>query len=223
MEFVSFPFIGLALTAVTALRLCGARWQREIVLGLANLAFLASFVVEARELAPLLSFLALGYAAVHLARRASHVALCAIIVAVVLIFIWLKQYFALLPSLGFAYLTVGLSYILFRVLHLVIDVAQGESKAPGALTYFGYATCFLTFVSGPIQRFQDFEEQMEKPPVVPTQTELNRAAVVWESSILSVSRFAPAPAQRFFTTDRCFISRNTSTSAPYKQPGTSSV
>jgi alginate O-acetyltransferase complex protein AlgI len=175
MEFGSLAFVGLSLTAIASLRLLQDRTQREVVLLAVNITFLASFAYETRELFPTVCFLALGYLAIcAVAWRARLIGV--LIVAVVGTFIWLKQYTIVssLPQLGFFYSTMGMSYILFRILHLMIDVSQQETATPSALRYINYTTSFLTFVSGPIQRWQDHDAQMQSPPVEASNLQLER-------------------------------------------------
>jgi D-alanyl-lipoteichoic acid acyltransferase DltB (MBOAT superfamily) len=72
---------------------------------------------------------------------------------------WLKHY-AFVPHqifLAFGYFTIGISYVFFRVLHLVIDAYQdalGESVSFAA--YVSYTLNFTALVSGPIQFYRDY-------------------------------------------------------------------
>jgi alginate O-acetyltransferase complex protein AlgI len=175
MEFGSLSFVGLSLIAVALLRLLQSRTQRELALLAVNTLFLASFVDVARELIPTICFLALGYLAIcAVAWRARLLGI--LIVVVVGTFIWLKQYtiVSALPQLNLLYSTVGLSYVLFRILHLMIDVSQKETATPSLLKYINYTTFFLTFVSGPIQRWQDHDAQMQSPPIEADNLALER-------------------------------------------------
>ncbi len=93
--------------------------------------------------------------------------LATFIFVIVLLFAWLKGYSLiapLLPLYATPFVVVGLSYILFRILHLLIDVAQGDKSLPPLLGYINYCLFFPVFVSGPIQRYEDFEAQMRQPP-----------------------------------------------------------
>ncbi|MEO5345962.1 MAG: hypothetical protein H7834_06250 [Magnetococcus sp. YQC-9] len=77
-------------------------------------------------------------------------------------FVVLKRYTIIefLPALPFSYSVIGLSYVLFKLLHLIIDVKGGAiERIPSPTEYFNYMCFFLSFLSGPIQRFQDFEAQ----------------------------------------------------------------
>src|SRR5436305_1730929 len=78
-------------------------------------------------------------------------------------FAYLKQYGFLffLPPLRMAYATIGLSYIVFRVLHLLIDTYQADERRTDldAWTTWNYLTGFLALIAGPIQRYEDYREQ----------------------------------------------------------------
>lgn len=175
MEFSSLAFVGLSLTAVALLRLLQSRSQREVALLAVNIIFVASFARGTRELFPTICFLAFGYLAICAAAWRARL-LGILIVAVVGTFIWLKQYTIIssVPRLSFLYSTVGLSYILFGILHLMVDVSQKETATPSVLRYINYTTFFLTFVSGPIQRWQDHDAQLQSPPVEAGNLQLER-------------------------------------------------
>ncbi|WP_197413851.1 MBOAT family O-acyltransferase [Terracidiphilus gabretensis] len=91
------------------------------------------------------------------------------ILAIVFAYVWLKKY-TFLPEqsfLHFPYFTLGLSYIFFRVLHLLIESGDGvEKRHVGFGVYLLYTLNFTTFVSGPIQRYDDFvrDQLTNEPP-----------------------------------------------------------
>ena len=81
------------------------------------------------------------------------------IAAVLGCYVFLKRFsfFDDLGHLPFPYLTMGLSYILFRILHVMVDVQSGDlAERVGPLAFLRFTCNFLCFVSGPIQRYQDF-------------------------------------------------------------------
>lgn len=91
------------------------------------------------------------------------------ILAVVFAYIWLKKY-TFLPEgifLQFPYFTLGLSYIFFRVLHLLIEVGEGsEKRRIGLGAYLLYTLNFTTLLSGPIQRYDEFaRDQFTQTPI----------------------------------------------------------
>jgi len=165
VSFNSLEFVAFCLFSVVLLRTVPpGLWRNLAVFGI-NAAFVATFAASFVQVVPLVCFVLVGYLAILAVAR--HAALWPAIVIVLGLFIWLKHYaiVAALPTLSFLYLSVGLSYILFRILHLVIDVAQGSQKAPGFLAYLNYVFFFLNFVSGPIQRYEDFSAQVSTRPV----------------------------------------------------------
>jgi alginate O-acetyltransferase complex protein AlgI len=134
-------------------------WRRTVLL-FTNLVFFASFAHAPQASLPFAGFLALGYIAQRLTRNGSAPRLfVALLIVTVAAFLWLKRY-SFVPSvtyLAFPYLLVGLSYVFFRVLHLIIDSHQREIAEPvGPLSYLNYTLNFTALVSGPIQRYQDY-------------------------------------------------------------------
>ena len=129
-------------------------------------AFLFLLTPAPTALLPLLAFTAVGFLSLLWVQSGSRYALGVTVGLVLCLFVWLKKY-SFLPHGTFltaAYITVGLSYILFRVLSLLIDTRRGALAARVPLvSYLCYTPNFTTFVSGPIQRYQDFEETLEGP------------------------------------------------------------
>jgi alginate O-acetyltransferase complex protein AlgI len=173
MNFVSPTFVGFILVVTLASRLSDLRWWRSAVLLVASGIFVASQVEHAVQLLPLAAFLLLGYAWIEALRQTrSSRALYGGLVAVVVIFIVLKK-FSFLPdafTLPFLYLIAGLSYILFRIIHLMVDAQQGElQRRIPVLDYLNFSCNFLTFTAGPIQRYPDFAVQQQAPRALDRQ------------------------------------------------------
>jgi len=158
MDISSFTFIAYLLAALMFYhglpRLPGA--VRLLVI---NGIFIASVFPTLLAALPLAVFALAGWAAMHLAARLRGPwGLPLVLLLLVAVFMALKRY-TVMPQpllLGFSYTTIGLSYVLFRVLHLVIDIRQGAIReVPGPVATFNYLFFFLSFVSGPIQRYED--------------------------------------------------------------------
>ena len=156
---VFFLFVALTILAFHATPRVGVR---RGILALANTVFIASYVGSVGQLVPLIGFLLLGYGFVQAARQRSSHGLVVLGIAVVLLtYIYLKQFSFLAPyaKLPFPYLIIGLSYILFRIIHLIVDSWSGDvTGRVGLLAFYRYTCNFLCFLSGPIQRYQDFAE-----------------------------------------------------------------
>jgi alginate O-acetyltransferase complex protein AlgI len=160
MELTSWQFVAFSVVVIFLFNASrDARW-RASVLALANVAFIASHLHAAYQALALVAMLAGGFVATRVVQRWNGrlaVGLC--IALVVLAFLYLKHYsfMSFVPTLPFLYLLLGLSYILFRIIHLIVDTASGDIGEPIAVwEYFNYTCNFLTFISGPIQRFQDY-------------------------------------------------------------------
>lgn len=162
------PFLAFAFVAALVFNLIRPAGARRIVLLAANLAFIASFTHNPVKLLPFAGFLALGYAGYRVTRNGRRPrGFVALLLLIVFVFFWLKRY-SFLPAAGFLhfpYLLVGLSYVFFRVLHLVIDGHQEAIEHPiDGLSYLNYTLNFTALVSGPIQRYQDYRASEVAPP-----------------------------------------------------------
>lgn len=169
MDTASIQFVVFGLAAALLSNCSRSRVWRAAVLSAASIVFLALLAPHPVAFLPLTGFLLLGYAALAMVQRGWSRAMAASIVVVVFAYIWLKKY-TFLPGailLHHPYFTLGLSYIFFRVLHLIIeagDNAQGRRVGFGA--YLLYTLNFTTLVSGPIQRYDEFARgQFVETPV----------------------------------------------------------
>jgi D-alanyl-lipoteichoic acid acyltransferase DltB (MBOAT superfamily) len=155
----SWAFLGFALAAAILINLSrAATWRRAILLA-ANLAFLGSFSDQPKAYLPFAALLCLGYAGARLIQSGLRRAAPVFIVATVVFFVWIKRY-SFLPDavlLPPGYLTIGVSYVFFRLLSLLIDAGAGTIAGRiDLVSYLNYALNFTSLVSGPIQRFQEY-------------------------------------------------------------------
>ncbi len=162
MDSASLQFVLFGLIAAALSNLSRSRVWRSIVIMLASLVFLAMLAKSAFVLIPLAAFLLFGYGAIATRERGWSRGAAWSIPAVILAYVWLKKY-TFLPErffLHFPYFTLGLSYIFFRVLHLLIEAGEGagteEKQHIGFVPYLLYTLNFATLVSGPIQRYDEF-------------------------------------------------------------------
>jgi D-alanyl-lipoteichoic acid acyltransferase DltB (MBOAT superfamily) len=116
---------------------------------------------------PIGVFLSFGFGAIHLVRLLRRGWILGVTIALtVVLFMYLKRYVFFqgiwFPSIAFT--TVGMSYIFFRVIHLIVDYSgDSEEKPPSLGMYLAYNCSFLSFLSGPIQRYPAFVEDMVNP------------------------------------------------------------
>ena len=157
VEFISFSLISIAL--VSSLR--GV--IRQGVFLTANLAFVY-FVLGPIGFLSTVAFCSLGYGLAILHRARSSVNLVTTIPILVLLFIYMRNYEILgfvLPDqlLLSALRTVGLSFILFKMIHVLTDSKGDAIQEINFLTFINYCLNFTTFMMGPIQRYQDYYDQ----------------------------------------------------------------
>jgi D-alanyl-lipoteichoic acid acyltransferase DltB (MBOAT superfamily) len=159
MDTASFQFVLFGLAVAIVSNFSRSRAWRSAVLLLASIVFLGFLAHNPIVFLPLFGFLLLGYAGLLLVERGWSKAAVWSILAVIFVYIWLKKY-TFLPEgifLHSLYFTLGLSYIFFRVLHLLIEAGdRRERQHIGIGAYLLYTLNFTTFVSGPIQRYDEF-------------------------------------------------------------------
>lgn len=198
MELTSWQFAVFSIAAIFVYNVSlNARW-RAGVLSLANVAFIASHLHAPLQALALATMLALGYGSTLVVRRWNSTPAVSVCIALVVIgFLYLKRYafMGFLPALPFAYLLLGLSYILFRIIHLIVDTASGDIEQRVTVwNYFNYTCNFLTFISGPIQRFQNWRDDANPPRALEAADvdEGMRRVILGYFKILAVSAMANA-------------------------------
>jgi D-alanyl-lipoteichoic acid acyltransferase DltB (MBOAT superfamily) len=169
MDTASFQFVAYGLAVALISNFSRARMWRSLALLAASLVFLGLLAQSPIVVLPLAGFLLLGYGGLVLLEHGWSKSSVWGILAVLLVYIWLKKY-TFLPQAIFIhspYFTLGLSYVLFRVLHLLIESGDRDKKQHiGLIDYLIYTLNFTTFVSGPIQRYDEFaRDQFTSEPI----------------------------------------------------------
>jgi len=168
MDSASFQLVLFGIVVAILSNLSRRSVWRSGVLMLASLVFLAQLAQNPVVFIPLAGFLLLGYGSLLLIRRGLPKAVTISVLGMVLVYVWLKKY-TFLPEgvfLHFPYFTLGLSYIFFRVLHLIIESGDLDQARVGFGGYLLYTLNFTTFVSGPIQRYDEFaRDQFVDEPI----------------------------------------------------------
>ncbi len=161
MTIPSWQFLAFVLGGAAIFNAVATTWWRETVWLVLNLAFISSFCHAPAALLPLAGFLALGFLCIRIARGRRRWSLPAAAGLVLVTFIWLKRYsFIPVPMLlPPGVMTLGLSYVFFRVMHLVIDAGQGADQPIEVVRFLNFTLNFPAFLSGPIQRLEDYEAQ----------------------------------------------------------------
>jgi D-alanyl-lipoteichoic acid acyltransferase DltB (MBOAT superfamily) len=168
---VSLQLVAFAVVAAIIYNLRSSVAWRQAALMAANLCFLATFSLDPLAWLPFAAFVGIAYVGIRLLQAGVRGAFWPFLVGTIAAFIWLKKY-TFLPQSSFlhtSYVVIGLSYIFFRVLHLMIDIRGGLLQEPiGLISYLNYVLNFTALVSGPIQRFPDFAAthlRVPRPPL----------------------------------------------------------
>jgi D-alanyl-lipoteichoic acid acyltransferase DltB (MBOAT superfamily) len=179
MASASVSFLAFAVLVILLVSLSKRTEWRQLVLLIASIAFLW-MCADKQSLLPLAAFLGLGYVGLKSIESGQSRRPGPIVVVTILIYIWLKKYAFLPPSifLKISYSTLGLSYIFFRIVHLFEDVGSGLIPQPvGVISYLIYTLNFTTLVAGPIQRYQEFYKSqcdVRRPSVVQVGVAIER-------------------------------------------------
>jgi D-alanyl-lipoteichoic acid acyltransferase DltB (MBOAT superfamily) len=163
MALNSWEFAALALLAVLTVPVLSGPLRTGVFLAI-NLAFVWSYWGPAAM--PVgLGFCLAGYAAARLVAGRSTGWLVACLVVLTAAFVYLRGYTlggsaapAAPTPVGIVAI-VGLSFLFFKMVHVVVDVAGGAIAAPRLGPYLNYCLNFTTLLMGPIQRYQDFDAQ----------------------------------------------------------------
>lgn len=164
MTINSLEFVAFVALTTAVFHLAPGRWRARVVFPMSCLLFLLLTGPSKKALIAMLGFIAAIWLATRVvALLPTRTTLPVLIAALLLIFGWLKGY-AMLSWLPFAEQvpsTIGLSFLLLRGLQLLVDMRQNPSLRPAAIDVFSFLASWPSLVSGPIQRFQDFQSQSD--------------------------------------------------------------
>ncbi|CAN5315290.1 D-alanyl-lipoteichoic acid biosynthesis protein DltB [soil metagenome] len=197
MGVVSPVFFGVTLSAALAIRYLGAYVSRELVLIIASALFI--FCIAGNVVATLPFWLLVfgGYLIVKNAHHArAPLALVMLVMLVVLAWWWLRlmaqTYFLYMPAgLPGSVAVFGLSYAMFRIIHLTIDARDDELGSPLRLrAYLCYLSFFPNYLAGPVQRYQHFAPQVALPAAPIGTTTLGLAGIRASSGLFKCTVLA---------------------------------
>jgi len=152
------------------------RRSRQALLGLANAGFLFLLIPNFGSWVGLTLFLLSGYAvAAYLHKRPNRAVFALYVSGLILCFVVLKKYAFVVPFLPSVLAEhtvglVGLSYMLFRQIHFIVDTMEGQAGTPQLRTYVNYQLNLFAILAGPIQRYQDFEAYWRAPALSAADT-----------------------------------------------------
>jgi len=158
----SLDFIAFVALAAAGFHFAPGPWRARVVFPMSCLLFLFLTGPSWKALFAMLGFIAAIWLATRVvALRPTRGTLPVVIAALLLSFGWLKGYALLswLPLATRVPTTIGLSFMLLRGLQLLVDMRQDPGLRPAAIDVFSFLASWPCLVSGPIQRFQDFQIQ----------------------------------------------------------------
>lgn len=171
MAGASFSFLAFAAVVILLSNLWQRMAWRQAVLLTASVVFLW-LCADRQSLLPLIAFVGLGYIGLKLIESGWVRAVTPMVLATILIYVWLKKY-TFLPAplfLRISYSTLGLSYIFFRIIHLLEDAKNKALPGRvGPVSYLVYTLNFTSLIAGPIQRYQEFDKsqrEARRPSIV---------------------------------------------------------
>jgi|RhiMethySRZTD1v2_1073278.scaffolds.fasta_scaffold25272_3 D-alanyl-lipoteichoic acid acyltransferase DltB (MBOAT superfamily) len=165
MPLNSLPFLLLAVCAVFVVPVARG-WLRTTIFLAINLTFVVSYW-GLGGLPVGLTFCLAGFLCARLVRGRSTAALVVSVVILTAMFIYLRGYAgggASAPtrlSAAGIFAIAGLSFLFFKMLHVVVDASSGTIERLTLGRYLNYCLNFTTVLMGPIQRYQDFAAQWD--------------------------------------------------------------
>ncbi len=165
-------FLGCCLAPIL-FHLLPGKLPRQLFLSALNLAFLWTFVPNRSSWICFALFIGGTYVILWLIRRRpSGIVVFMSIAGVLAVFLLVKKYTflqAIVPNKLWDHFIVmiGLSYMLFKFIHVLVDSWQGQLDHYTFLSYANYQLSFFSLVAGPIQRYNDFHRywvQMDPGP-----------------------------------------------------------
>ena len=179
---------------------------RRAFLGAVNLAFVATFIPNWQSWASLGIFLAASYILLVAARARAPGGLLAISVAALVGgFLYLRKYVfleMLVPAslLDHGMALIGVSYMLFKFLHMAVDLKQGQDLRLTFSGYVNYQLAFFTLIAGPIQRYGEFQAFWENP--APDAGDLRASLDGWNRIFNGMLKMGVAAAGALYLYDR---------------------
>lgn len=180
---MSLGFLGLSVTAVILLAILKGV-ARQFAFLVLNVLFIWGLLLGLNGAISITVFCLLGYSLAQLVLWKPRWSFPVGLTCFVILFIYMRDYeflhWALPESILINILsTVGLSFLFFKIVHVMIESHSGTLGSLEFLTYMNYCLNFTTFMMGPIQRYQDFYAQWHgQKQAIPLHYEAHLNAVL---------------------------------------------
>lgn len=202
MSIFSFPTLLGFCIATIVFNLLPGRMVRRVWLTLLNLGFLLSMGAGKQNLLGFFVFIVGTFCILKFfSKRRSTPLMFGAIFGMIAFFLFVKKYSfwaLILPAklvpdhLLFSMTLVGVSYMLFKFIHMLVDQSQEQLAPYTFASYVNYQLGFFTLIAGPIQRYNDYHSFWESmgapadPALAPTnQTGADRDYLIGWNRIFS--------------------------------------
>jgi D-alanyl-lipoteichoic acid acyltransferase DltB (MBOAT superfamily) len=180
MAVCSLAFLFFCGVLVIVYHLAPGKLLRQVILACASVGFLIPLVPNVSSWEWFGAMLGGTYLTLVAVRARPRGAIVAIGIGLALaLFLYLKQYRLVADFIPFPNAwdirlhpveVVGLSYMIFKFIHMLIDQWQGQLVPFNLWRYLNYQLAFFTITAGPIQRYNDFVRYWEEMDLQPSET-----------------------------------------------------
>ena len=183
MNLLSTDFLLFAIGMVVVVNLLKGK-LRQLVYLTGNLTFLFLLLLEPVGAMSTLTFCLAGYVFLRLIDKSPKWGFRLGITLLTIAFLYMRDYSFLRWGLPDSWRTdamktIGLSFMLFRTIHVLVEARSQTLGRYDLISYLNYNLSFVTLLSGPIQRFQDFRDQWEgKTQAIPLTLEAHLDAII---------------------------------------------
>jgi len=165
IELFSLKFLSFAALFVVLVTMLGGA-ARQVVFLTANAIFIWLLLGPLGTLSTI-AFCVLGYALTIAHLKWPRLRIYHTLPVFIGLFIYMRNYEMLQWILPESLLTnmlstVGLSFLFFKIIHVLIDARSNTLRQLEFITYVNYCLNFTTFMMGPIQRYQDYYDQWHR-------------------------------------------------------------
>jgi alginate O-acetyltransferase complex protein AlgI len=180
MAVCSLAFLFFCGATVIVFHLVPDKTTRQCLLTGASAFFLYTLVPDIRSWWWFAGFVVGTYLALLLVRAIGRGAIVAAAIGLCsLLYIYVKRYTLLADFIPFPLALdmrlhpvelIGLSYMIFKFMHMAVDQWQGQLAPFNLWSYLNYQLSFFTLQAGPIQRYNDFHRYWGEMDLNPSDT-----------------------------------------------------
>jgi D-alanyl-lipoteichoic acid acyltransferase DltB (MBOAT superfamily) len=169
LAFFSFPFLFFLAVLVLLYSRESNGWRRkQVFLTLANLVFLATYIHHGGDAWAFAAYILVSYCLLRLTAAFPSGRLLAFSIGLALAALIAGNRYAFLSwvSLDLSKHTlelIGLSYMTLKLIHMFVDLRQGQLAAFTLPSYVNYQLAFFSLPAGPILRYNEFYKRWLGP------------------------------------------------------------